>query len=308
MVTTYEKEVIAFNRRTAGKVREPLIAAYPQDGTIVADHPFAILDGTPWVTPEQVEAARIFREFLFTEDQQEALMETGLRPADSRVKIAPIDRNNGVNPGAVSVILEVPDVLAIERAVEVWDAVEKQADIALVFDRSGSMRGSKINAAAQGANAFLDSMDNEDWLMWLPFDNNPGQIHQGINGKVRESLKNIINSEIADGGTSLFDSIGLAYQTLETRRRVRGDSRRYGIVVLSDGEDTESNSFSLAQLEAMMRPTERDPTGIQIHAIGIGDDVDENVLTKLATASQGAYGTPDLENIEAIYRQISKYF
>ena len=47
MTTTYEKGVIAFNRRTKGKVREQLIAAYPQDGTVVADHPFAILDGAP---------------------------------------------------------------------------------------------------------------------------------------------------------------------------------------------------------------------------------------------------------------------
>ena len=71
MATTYEKEVILFNQRTRGKdnVREQLIAAYPQDGTVVADHPFAILDGAPWVDEVQVRAARLFRDFLLSAEQ-----------------------------------------------------------------------------------------------------------------------------------------------------------------------------------------------------------------------------------------------
>lgn len=44
-VTTYKKEVIAFNRARGPSLREPLVAAYPQDGTVVAGHPFAIMDG-----------------------------------------------------------------------------------------------------------------------------------------------------------------------------------------------------------------------------------------------------------------------
>lgn len=44
-VTTYEKEVISFNRANANNLREPLVAAYPQDDTEVGGHPYVILDG-----------------------------------------------------------------------------------------------------------------------------------------------------------------------------------------------------------------------------------------------------------------------
>lgn len=309
MVTTYEKEVIAFNQRTKGKVREPLIAAYPQDGTVVADHPFAILDGAPWVEPEQVKAAWIFREFLFSEEQQQALMQYGLRPADPNVPLAaPIDPSNGANPEANLVVLDVPDVLVIDQAVEVWKKVEKHADIVLVFDKSGSMKGEKITLAVNGAKTFVEVMSNEDWLMWLPFDKNLYDNTHGLNSEIGEKLLNDIGGTTAIGITSLYDAVGHAYRILEERRRTQGDTRRYGIVVLSDGQDTHSSKFTLAKLEAMMRPTENDPTGIQIHTIGIGDDADERVLPKIAAASKGKHWKPDVSLIGPIYRQIAKYF
>ena len=190
MITTYEKEVIKFNRDNAGKgVREKLIAVYPQGGTILADHPFAILDGASWVSTEQVEAARLFREFLLSDEQQHALMQYGLRPADSSTGlIAPIDIQHGANPAANLVVLDVPDGLVIERAEEVWDVVEKQSDIILVFDKSRSMRGDKIIAAVNGAKAFVNAVDGEDWIAWRPFDD---QVHvrtQGLKSKVGEAF------------------------------------------------------------------------------------------------------------------------
>ena len=55
-VTTYEKTVIGFNRDNQENLQEPLVSVYPQDGTVVADHTFAILDRAPWVTQDQVKA------------------------------------------------------------------------------------------------------------------------------------------------------------------------------------------------------------------------------------------------------------
>ena len=75
------------------------MAIYPQDGTVIADHTFAIMDRAPWVTRDQVKAAEIFREFLFTKEQQALLVGYGLRPADKTLKLGPpIDVASGANP------------------------------------------------------------------------------------------------------------------------------------------------------------------------------------------------------------------
>ena len=60
--TTYEQEVVELNKEFGPALPEPVVAVYPQDGTIVPTHPFAILDGAPWVTPDQARAAGIFME------------------------------------------------------------------------------------------------------------------------------------------------------------------------------------------------------------------------------------------------------
>ena len=45
------------------------------------------MDRAPWVTQDQVKAAEIFRDFLFTPEQQELLLESGLRPNDKTIML-----------------------------------------------------------------------------------------------------------------------------------------------------------------------------------------------------------------------------
>ena len=102
-VVTYELNVIARNKSAGATLREPLVSVYPQDGTIVAGHPYAILDGAPWITDEQVQAAGVFRDYLLSKEQQTKLLELGLRPADTSVPLtSPIDPALGANPNAKS--------------------------------------------------------------------------------------------------------------------------------------------------------------------------------------------------------------
>ncbi len=311
--TTYEKEVIAFNRDSGPSLREPLVAAYPQDGTVVARHPFAILEGADWVSPEQAQAARVFQTFLLSSEQQRKLIDTGMRPADPSVKLdSPIDPVNGANPSANVATVEVPETLVLDRIQEVWRQVKKSSMLAIVFDKSGSMAGEKITAASRGATEFVDRMEGNDWLVWIPFDDNVYTKTQGWQGEVGERLVGDIKATPAGGGTALYDAVARAYRVLEEQRRVRGkDAGRYGIVVLSDGRDTSSKETSLALLESMLRPSEQDPTGIQIHTIGIGQDADDAVLTKIASSAHGKYWkakTTTVTEVVNIYLEIAKYY
>lgn len=308
-VITNEAEVIAFNRQNGSKLREPMVSVYPRDGTILFAHPYAILDNVPWVTAEQVAAAKVFRGFLLTQNQQEALVGLGLRPGDPAVKVgSPIEPAYGANPGASLAALELPEPLLIDRVIEVWHELKKPAAIAVVFDKSGSMAGNKMNAAIAGSKAFIERMDRVDWLYWLPFDQ---QIYPGTRGpkaEVGERLVQDITGTAAGGGTALYDAILSAADTLQGLRREQGDRYRYGIVVLSDGHDTSSRA-SLAQIEARLRPTEADPGGVQIHTIAIGSDADANVLTKIANSSHGKFWKGNTtQEMVSIYQAIATYY
>jgi hypothetical protein len=139
---------------------------------VLVGHPFAILDGAPWVSADHVQAAKLFETFLLSSAQQQAVLTLGFRPADSTVLLAPpIEQSLGANPQATLMTLEVPETLVIERIGEVWRRVKKKAIIAMPFDKSGSMSSEgKIGAAIKGAQEFVRSMDLGDQLLWLPFD------------------------------------------------------------------------------------------------------------------------------------------
>ena len=309
-VTTYEKNVIGYNKANQENLQEPLVAVYPQDGTVIADHTFAIMDRAPWVTQDQVKAAEVFRDFLFTPEQQELLLESGLRPNDNTIKLgSPIDPSNGANPSANVVTLQVPDVVVIGQVIAVWRDVKKPANIFLVFDKSGSMQGDKIAQARTGARKFVREMGRKDWLAWLPFDSRSYPGATGLKSEIGEQLENEILSTTARGGTALYDAIDQAYKVLLKRQARQGDAARYGIVVLSDGADGNS-STTLAMLEVIMRPKEGDSAGIQVHTIGIGTDAEDQVLTKLANFTNGGryWKVKDAATIEAVYKRISKYW
>jgi Ca-activated chloride channel family protein len=308
-VVTYESNVIARNKAAGDRMREPMVSVYPQDGTIVVGHPFAVMDGAPWVTDEQEKAAEVFRDYLLSPDEQAKVQELGLRPADESIPVgSPIETGNGANPAATLVPVEVPDTLVIDRIGEVWHQVRKHAAIAVVFDKSGSMEGSKITFAVKGAQEFVNRMEPADTLLWIPFDDTVYPATSGRKSEVGEDLVSRIGGTPAGGGTALYDAVLDAYGQLTDLRAREGDSLRYGIVVLSDGMDQNSVS-SLSQLESALAPSEADPTGIQIHTIAIGEDADQAVLKKIAGAAHGRFWlTDDERDVVNVYRDIAAYF
>ena len=59
----------------------------------------------------------------------------------------------------------------------------------------------------------------------------------------------------------------------------------------------------------MLAPLESDATGIQIHTIGIGDDADDSVLSKIANSAHGKYWkVAESDDITEIYREIATYY
>ncbi len=308
-IATEEQNVIAFNQDRTG-LREPMVAIYPRDGTEMATHPFAILEGAPWVSPDQVKAAEIFRNFLLSPQQQSLLVRYGMRPADPAAPLgSPIERAYGANPGADIVSLEMPDPVVFDQVIRVWHQVKKPAQIVILFDKSTGMAGQKMSQAIGGAKAFVNAMDPNDWLAWVPFDDKVYVRTEGLKKDIGEQLLGDISSTTAGNGNSLYDAVSQTLDVLENQRKTQGNSVRYGIVVLSDGKDTSSNSASLDKLVERLLPSVGDPTGIQIHTIGIGDDADDVMLKKIADLGNGKYWkVRNSSDVVAAYKTIATYY
>jgi serine/threonine protein kinase len=87
---TYENLVLLYQNEAQQRWHQPLQIYYPSQGTI-SGHPFAILNA-PWVSSEQVAAAKQFRDFLLSHEQQRQALQYGFRPFDPGVHL----NDNGI--------------------------------------------------------------------------------------------------------------------------------------------------------------------------------------------------------------------
>jgi len=89
-VATYENMAVEALGSPKAKENGGMRVFYPP-ATILSDHPYAILNA-PWVTPEQRQAASMFRDFLLSREMQQlASQQYGFRPANLQVQINPSD-------------------------------------------------------------------------------------------------------------------------------------------------------------------------------------------------------------------------
>ncbi len=101
------------------------IRIYYPPANILSDHPYAILNA-PWVSPEQREAAALFRDFLLSDEMQTlALVEYGFRPASTSVAFdmpdSPFTRyaDYGVQM-EIADSVEVPSARVINELIDLW--------------------------------------------------------------------------------------------------------------------------------------------------------------------------------------------
>lgn len=313
-VTSYEANVIKWNRDHEDELRFPLVAIYPDDGTFWVENPYCILDGD-WVSDDQAKAAIMFRDYLLSPEQQTRAVDWGLRPADPSVSLHnPIDKEHGAVPSITMdqvPHLAYPSDEVVGHILDVWHQVKKKATVVLLLDTSGSMEGSKIKGAIQGALTFLDQMDPADRVYVVTFANTVTELgNSGPVGQVGESLKRSLQGLYADGATVLHEAVIYSLdhiESLKSQDETGGEARLYGIVLLSDGKNEADGGPTENDMLSRL-PSGAEAAGVKIYAISYGDDADLDLLTTLANRTNGKLFSGDVENIEAVYFLISSEF
>jgi Ca-activated chloride channel family protein len=314
-VTSYEANVIKWNRDHESELRFPLVAIYPDDGTFWVENPYCILDAADWVSDEQEQAADIFRDYLLSAEQQALAIDWGLRPAKADVPLhAPIDMANGAVPSIT--IDKVPHLAypsdeVVGHILDVWHQVKKKATVILLLDTSGSMQGDKIKSAVEGAVTFVDQMDPADEIYVVTFANLVTELPiAGSVGQAGEQLKSSLRGLFAEGATALHEAVIYSVDRVDgfkAEDEAAGERRLYGIVLLSDGKNEMDGGPSQNDMLSRL-PSGAEASGVKIYTIAYGDDADLNVLTTLANRTNGKQFTGDVEDIEAVYFLISSEF
>lgn len=290
----------------AQKPAFPVVAVYPKEGTFWSDHPVGIVE-RDWVTPAHREAAKTYIHYLLDKPQQEKALGYGFRPASVDVAVGPpLDAAHGVDPAEPKTTLEVPSAEVIDGILNLWRQKKKGAEVVLVLDTSGSMNDEgKIASAREGAKQLVSLLADNDTFSLLPFNSTMSWASQDVAMKDgREQAVRTIDSLFAQGGTALYDSIDAAYQHLLASRK--GGSKILAVVVLTDGEDTESK-MPLATLMDRIR-YDGETHDIHVFTIAYGSDAKKDILRQISDATQADSYAGNPQNIVEVFKEISTFF
>ncbi|MCK5163659.1 MAG: VWA domain-containing protein, partial [Desulfobacula sp.] len=196
----------------------------------------------------------------------------------------------------------VPDIKNIEVAeagqkgtlVSV-ERIKTPADIVLLLDSSGSMRG-QMKAALNATKKFLSGLPSNTRIQVVDFDTQPKPLKGNTPKQVLTSLKSVK----ANGATALYDSILLGLDMLLTADRPT-------LLVFTDGVDANHNDTGPGSAATQQEVIDAvSASRIPVFTIGFGAKSDVNTLSRIADMSGGEYYVAlDEEKLTQVFEQIN---
>lgn len=247
------------------KPKVPLAAIYPKEGTLLADHPYALLT----TDPTKRAAAERFRAYLQSDEAQQALQRDGFR--NRQVEAGGLlGEDGGILPDQPKVVMPLPDPEVIDLVLKGWPGLRTRGNVLALVDVSGSMNqpvpGSGVSKLTLAKRAIRDSLglftDDDQLGLWQFSDQASGPggwkelvpvgplrapFHGGVK---REVIPRSVDGLRAAGGTALYDSVLAASRAL--RQRYQPDAVNL-LLVISDGVDSNPRTIGLPALLARLQ-------------------------------------------------------
>jgi len=300
-----ERLVVQYNRQHDGQ----LVAIYPVEGTLWADHPLALLEN-PGRTDDERQAYSLFKEFLLSKETQQFILQQGFRPTDLTIPLdqpdSPIRAQYGADPARPYTTLQIPAPSVVSVVRNAWQFTKRRTNIFLVADVSGSMEGTKLKDAKEALRTFLDQVQgDEERIGLIAFSSSVTEVVPLTPlGQGRASLQGAIDSLVAGGNTALIDRVNLALIKLQD---LNDAERINAIVVMTDGKENRSRARLSTVVDALRRQSASN-VPVVVFCIAYGRDADFQVLESISGASGGFTRESDPETIKNLYKTLSNYF
>lgn len=180
------------------------------------------------------------------------------------------------------------------------EAYRPPVNVSLVIDRSGSMTGPKIEQAKAAAVLALSRLSARDRVSVIAFDHRVNVVVPAGPFEKFDEMKRRIDNIQPGGQTAIYAAVRQAAESVEEATSPERVSR---IILMSDGQANVGPS-SPAELEKLGR--EIGGKGIAVTTIGLGLDYNEDLMTRLAAASDGNHAF--VENPEQLADIFNKEF
>ncbi len=300
-----EQLLIQFNLKSKDK----LVAIYPVEGAMWADHPLVFLE-RPDTTADVRSAYRSFRDFLLSPDAQNLVLTNGYRPTDLTIALdsasSPIKAANGVDPAQPKTTLQIPGAAVIQVVRDAWQYTKRKTNVYLIADVSGSMQGEKLAGAREAFLTFLGLIKGEQERVGLVVFSSDVTEAVALSELAtnREALRSTISGLSAGGDTALLDAISRAYDRLQERQ---DKERINAIVVMTDGKENNSR-IRLRELTNKLQQGIKSGVPVVVFCVAYGDDADLNTLEQISNATGGQTRRGSPETISELYKLLSTYF
>lgn len=151
-------------------------------------------------------------------------------------------------------------------------------NLALVIDRSTSMKGTRMENVKIAAQTLIDSLQGADRLALVAFSDRAEVLLPSTPARDKKVLSSSLRGLLAEGGTEIYQGL---LAGLEEVGRHASDRHINHVILLTDGRTYGDEEEALsAALEASRRD-------IGISALGIGEDWNDRFLDSLAQRGQG---------------------
>ncbi|HEU4740998.1 MAG TPA: VWA domain-containing protein [Meiothermus sp.] len=315
-------------QRPISELGYEVVALYPKEGTVWHDNPFAI-PNAEWVFEAQRAAAKVVQEYLMSDEVQREFVAWGFRPGSSLDASQQLTSRLGVNLAEPKRLLGrlKPEVAqAIQRS---WEDVKKPGVAVLVLDTSGSMSGSRLQEAKEGAKRFLDRAAPGTYVGLVTFASNVEvRVPIGPLAKTRFQIVEAIDELQAKGNTALYQAVKEGLELADAYTGVSGEAIR-GVVLLSDGLGN-AGTVGISGLLKLQDRDEREvrlefpgegalknivasglaftpKNPVHVFSVGVGE-ADWDALRLMAEATGGVVSRSGEQDLGPVLERFSKYF
>jgi len=178
-------------------------------------------------------------------------------------------------------------------------ATQLDRDICLVLDRSGSMRGRKINDLKSAVAGFLDELDQtlaEEQVALVSYSTS-SNIDEQLTVNY-STIRSTANSFQANGRTAIGLALRDGVRVMTNQQRRRPFALPI-IVLMTDGRHNTSFEPIIPARRAARQE-------IVVHTITFGNNADFGRMRAVATATNGEhFHAPDAAALEEIFREIA---
>ncbi|QAY73547.1 VWA domain-containing protein [Agromyces protaetiae] len=328
VVITSEAQLAAYN---LDEEVDPLVAAYPTDGTVALDYPFIVLKDREAEADKAAAAAALAAENADADTEaefvekgkpllerfQQALVDAqkvraafGFREPDGtgELDIAGITKDAPVAPSAI-------DSLAQLDILRSWAVLTLRSRMLAVIDVSGSMEEPaanglrRIDIFQQAAVGAMSKFSGEVELgVWVFSTARNGDLDYEDLSPIApladlahtQEIQQIIGSLPArlGGATGLYDTTLAAVQRVQ---ETYDPDKVNSVLLFTDGKNEDENGISLDQLIAELQQMHDPKRPVPVIMIGFGPDTDVAAMQQIAQVTGGAaYSAAQPEDLSKV--------